>query len=444
MKKYLVLLAVTGCGAVNDPLARLPATGSSTDVSLDLDAVLEHGRLKDACHPPRDRLLCGKSMFFYETFGTAGLPRSLVDFLVEGFPDQVGPGFEKLGMVKDPESNLPLGMAATPGAVESLAFTCASCHFARLPDGRYAVGAPNHAYEYGKQNLSIALFPSVALMGPAGHDPSAVAVIQPLLDHYQEDPSLQQKLRAAVLPLAGAGVSPPPFPAEAEAHYASWASGTMDFVIEPLPFNDGVHTVSKIPALWELPEADEIASSGMQSAMLGWTGSTVSLMRFCEGFVAFGGGAIADWPDEKLAPLVEYVYSLRRPSIHESDGALFMKHCGSCHDGPRGSGKRVYSYDEIGTDRALAKWLNPGDDGSPCCGIPADSLTRGIKSPRLVGLSFAKRFLHNGSLDSLEQLLCLEERPAQRQEPFGDDGHRFGCDLPESDRRAIIDYLRAH
>ena len=38
---------------------------------------------------------------------------------------------------------MPVGLAPTTGklgSVETRAFTCASCHFGKMPDGRYAVG----------------------------------------------------------------------------------------------------------------------------------------------------------------------------------------------------------------------------------------------------------------------------------------------------------------
>jgi hypothetical protein len=204
-----------------------------TNVSADLDALLERGALKGACaawqRDPTSRrstLLCGKSMFFYEGFGTAGFPKSFVTWLISSFPDEVGPGFEKLGLIADPSSGerLPLGLA--PGKpfgtaqVETTAFTCASCHFARLPDGRYAVGAPNHAFRYGPLNLMVSLLPSLAIPGAdaGAHDPAALAVIQPLRDRMAQDPAINVALIAAALPLLGS--TPPAFSAENEHHYA--------------------------------------------------------------------------------------------------------------------------------------------------------------------------------------------------------------------------------
>jgi mono/diheme cytochrome c family protein len=475
-----VALWLSGCaepstgdddGDAVDPFAAQPDTGEGlTNVSADLDAVLEHGALASACAmseaDPSDRrlrLLCGKAMFFHEGYGTAGVPAPLVTWLLEHFPDQVGPGFAQLGMIADPssEAQLPLGLGAGAplGEVDTLAFTCASCHFARLPDGRYAVGAPNHGYHYGRMNLMLLLLPMLALPGadPADHDPAAVAAIQPLLDRMNGDPSIQTALIEALLPLiTGGGGSLPTFSVENEHWYASWRSGTMDFFIQPLPFDDEVHTVSKISALWGLPDADERARHDLASAHLGWTGGTASLENFVAAFVELGGGEPASWPAERLAPLVEFVHSLRAPSppepppgdLVDRGAEVFADACRSCHGGPRGMGHEVYDYEEIGTDDEMRWWADgPDHDGAPCCGLtfqPGDTLTGGIKSPRLVGLWSMTRFLHNGAVDSLEQLVCLAPRAGETAAAFSDRGHEYGCELDAADREALLAYLRAH
>jgi mono/diheme cytochrome c family protein len=457
--------------AVVDPFAPQPDTGEGlVDVSADLEEVLEGGALETACAmseaEPADRrlrLLCGKAMFFYEGFGTLGVPRPLVTWLLESFPDEVGPGLAGVGMIADPFSDeaLPLGLGpgAPFGEVESLAFTCASCHFGQLPDGRFAVGAPNHAYDYGRMNLMMILLPALSIPGadPADHDPEALAAIQPLRDRMAEDPAIQTALLEALLPLiTSGGGTLPAFSAENERWYARWRAGTMDFFIEPLPFDDGVHTVSKISALWGLPDADERARHDVATAQLGWTGGTSSLENFLAGFVDIGGGELSQWPAERLAPLAEYVYSLRAPenpapppaSAVAQGRALYVDQCQGCHGGPRGMGHEVYTYEEIGTDDEMRWWADGADhDGELCCGLefqPGDTLTGGIKSPRLAGLWAMSRFLHNGALDSLEQLLCLEPRPGETAPAFADRGHDYGCDASTEEREALLAYLRAH
>jgi hypothetical protein len=458
-----------GTEAPSDPFAPQPDTSEGlTNVSTDLETVLEHGALATACADyaaaPSDRkkrLLCGKAMFFYEGFGTAGVPTPLVDWLLDNFPDDVGPGFSKVGMVPDPYSTkkYPLGLAPGGpfGNVSSLAFTCASCHFGRLPDGRYAVGAANHSFDYGHMNLMMTLVPAMAMPGAneSQHDPVALAKVKPLRDRMAANPGIGTALITALLPLiSGGGASLPAFSAQNEHYYAMWRSGTMDFLIQPLAFDDQVHTVSKISALWGLPTQNELATHDIATAMLAWTGGTSSLAHFLAGFVDIGGGKLSDWPEDRLAPLHDYIESLRAPAPASPPAdvtrgrELYVQECQSCHGGPRGMGDRLYTYEEIGTDDAMKWWADgPDHDGQPCCGLrfPAeDKITNALKSPRLVGLSAMTRFLHNGALDSLEQLLCLAPRPGVSEPAFGDAGHEFGCELPEPDRTALLDYLRAH
>ncbi len=452
---------------VADPLAQAPTDdGGLVNVSDDLEALLEHGSLADACSTyfggAKDRasmLRCGKAMFFYESFGTSGVPAALVDFLVTKMPGTVGAGMAKLGMVPDPYSTkaLPLGIVpSAPAApnVPAYAFSCASCHFGRLPDGRYAVGAPNHDYDYGMQNLAFALFPQVAIADAGNHDPVAMARVKPMVDELNATPGLKLVMLGSLFGLLSVNI--PSFPAEVQHHYASWKTGTMDFLIAPLPIDDGVHTVSKISALWSLPTPEAIEQSGMIHAMLGWGGPVRSTMNFLKEFVSFGGGKPANWPEEKLEPLVAYLESLRAPAnpnpppsaLIEEGRALFSsKGCIDCHGGPAGSGTRIYDFGEIGTDPALAGWLDADLDGEPCCNAPlepGETLSHGVKSPRLVGTWAMKRFLHNGSVDSLESLFCLDGPRGSIQElGYRDGGHDMTCEgLSESEKHALIAYLR--
>jgi hypothetical protein len=476
MRKLLLGLALVGCGeAPGDPstapdpfVAPADTSEGLTNISRDLDAVLEHGALATACADmaaaPGDRrlrLLCGKAMFFDESFATPGMPAPIATWLIDHFPDEVGPGFERFGMIADPRSpdGLPLGLPPGPplGSVATVSFGCASCHFGRLPDGRYAVGAANHAYDYGGMILATTLLPALAVPGadPAAHDPDALAAIQPLRDRMAADPAIQNALLQALLPLiAGGGGMLPAFDRASEHWYARWRTGTMDFFIQPLPFDDGVHTVSKISPLWSLPGDDELDGG---SAMLGWTGGTASLHNFLAGFVDLGGGPLEQWPRERLGPLHDYILSLRAPlaetppaagQIAAGRAVWLDAGCQDCHGGPRGMGTELYSYDEIGTDAAMRWWADgPDHDGLPAGGLrfqPGDTLTNALKSPRLVGLWAMDRFLHNGALDSLEQLLCLAPRPGVTADAFGDAGHTYGCELPAADRERLLAYLSAH
>ena len=451
-----------------DPFAPQPDESEGlTNVSADVDALLEHGALAGACDKYKagqtDRktmLTCGKWMYFYETFGTAGMPAAILKFLAKNFPDELGLGFSKLGMVPDPTSadSLPLGLAPTTpmnGTIDALAFTCASCHMGKLPDGRYAVGAPNHSYDYGRHILSITLVPTLGMgLGAAtDHDPDAVAKVQPVLDKLASDLTLKTSLGLALLPLAS--VKQPAMTKPIEHAYASWPTGTLDFVMAPLPIDDGVEIVGKVIGLWGIPRPEEAKGAGMASAMLGWAGDAHGLDEFVKGFAALGG--VGNLPsDDAIKPLLEYVYSLRAPAnptppdpaLVKKGAALYAsKGCAGCHDGPRGSGKRMYGLDEIGTDHAIAKWADPNLTGQACCGLPTPDggLSHAVKSPRMVGMWALGRFLHDGSLSSLEQLFCLGGPRPAGTEPNSTAGHTSTCEgLTDDEKGALLAYLRAH
>ncbi len=454
-------------GPIN-PFATQPDESEGlTNVSADLEALLEQGMLPNACADyeadPTDRrkmLLCGKYMFFYEHFGTSGVPALLIDFMTENFDEEVGPGFEKMGMVADPYSTerRPLGLA--PGApangVDSLVWTCAACHFGKLPDGRYAVGAPNTEYDYSKQVLAVGLVPaSVApSFDPAEHAPQAIAKVQPMIDVLAADRALRIRLLLNLLPLIGG--EQPVLGTEREAQYASWPPGTMDFLIAPLPLDDEVHTVSKIIDLWGVPRPAEQARAGMPHGLLAWSGGAPGLDRFLTSFVKIGGGPEADWPQERLRPVAEYIYSLRAPQNLSQPPAndvaagrlLFDRDCLQCHGAPRGSGARLFTFEEMGTDEAMKSWADPELDGNLCCGLGdgmSNEATHALKSPRLVGTWAKRRFLHNGSVEGLESLFCLQgPRPRSTAHGLGTQGHEDLCEDYDSDeKRALIALLKS-
>ncbi len=448
---------------LGDPYAPFSATppddAGLVNVSADLEALLEHGALEGACdewqRDPDDlrkKLLCGKSMFFYEGFGAIGVPTALYDFFGNEFPEITGTAWSGYGLVPDPTHTtppLPLGVApgAPLGSVQTQAYTCASCHFGKLPDGRYAVGAPNHAYEYGKQLLAIAIPPGSISpsFDASAHHEDAVAAVLPLLDELEANRGLRLRLMFDLLPLLG--IDQAALDRETEGHYAHWRSGTLDFMMAPLPLEDNAHTVSKILSLWGLASEEETADAGMPHEQLAWTGGAPTLMDFLDGFVAIGDGTDGQWTHERLSPLHAYLLSLQAPenpqpppsSSIERGADQFARACLACHDGPRGMGRALYRYEEIGTDDAMKAWADPDLDGESCCGFgPA---TQRIKSPRLVGLWAQTRFLHNGSVSSLDELLCLTPRRDDPHHAQSSRGHLFGCELSHEARRDLIAFL---
>ena len=441
-----------------------PSSPVTHDVDGDLLAVLEPQALQGACDAVKrgstdraTRLRCGKWMFFYEGFGTVGVPVPLIDFLQKYYAGYYGPGFSRMGLVPDPTStrHLPLGLAPTSGkvgTVSTYAFTCASCHFGRLPDGRYAVGYGNLSLDYGKllgslgAPLSLSVNPNDMNVHPrlkaelAG--PIAAARMQ---SGYQVD------MGVTGLSLLGAG-SMGALTLQDQERFLALRTGTMDFLTKPL-VDDGVWTVSRVLPLWNLPDATQRAAAGMPNELLSWNGGTRSVEEFLAGFVAFGGSKDT-WTPAQLAPLAEYLRTLRAPAplapldaeqVRAGARLFVTRGCLDCHEGPSGESARTYPFELIGTDPAYAAIYNPGPDGKPCCNFPGDAsmVTRQVKAPRMAGLFSQTRFLHNGSV-SLDELFCLAPRDPSRLEGQRSDGHGVSCEgLTEAERRALMAYLRS-
>ena len=434
-----------------------------TNTSPILEAVLEYGALEDACELyaqyPNDealKLRCGKAMFFYEGFGGIGIPQPLFDFVNRKFTDELGEGMAEYGMILDPysEEKRPIGYGpgASMGSVDTLAYSCASCHFGQLPDGRYSVGMANYDYEAGKQFLALMLLPQSVMPGfnDDDHDPEALNIIQPLRQKLWNNPLLFAQMGWDLLPLLWeSDMSAGQVTQEVEAAYASWKSGTMDVFLPPLPIDDEVHVVSKIPTLWNIPNAAEQEAFGMDDAMLSWIGTSGSLEHFVGGFLALS--ASEDWTVEDVEPLIAYVESLQAPktiesinnrSANDGEGIFQEVGCLECHQGYQGSGNRLFDYDEIQTDDQMRYILDPDQDGQVVSGVNAHT-THQIKAPRLTGVWAKKRLLHNGSVDSLEELLCIGSDRTDDTPVFGNVGHWYGCDLELQEKLDVIEFLKS-
>ena len=433
-----------------------------TNTSFILEEVLEFGSLQEACslyeqHPDNVdlKVRCGKAMFFYEGFDGIGIPEPLFDFVNTKFTDILGEAFSEYGMIPDPysEKQRPIGYGdgAEVGGVDTLAYSCASCHFGKLPDGRYSVGMANAQYETGKHFLSLMLLPQSIMPGfnDEDHDPSAIEVIQPLREQLWGNPLLMAQMGWDLLPLLfNSEMSPDAVTPEVESAYASWKSGTMDVFIAPLPIDDGVHVVTKIPTLWSIPTVNEVEEYEMDSAMLSWNGGSPSLEHFLQGYISLSG--TTEWSTEELEPLIAYLETLEAPdtlAVLDSDAiergeVVFQNNCTGCHQGYQGSGVEQFSFEEIGTDDQLRYLLDADADGIVDYDIDAVA-TPTVKSQRLTGVWAKERLLHNGSVESLESLFCLEAPRTDDTPVFGNVGHEFGCELSERERIDLIEFLRS-
>ncbi len=145
-------------------------------------------------------------------------------------------------------------------------------------------------------------------------------------------------------------------------------------------------------------------------------------------------------PREIAWALAMYLYSLTPPPARvPADTAavaqgrkLFELHCQSCHRSPSWSGD-AYPVAKIGTDPALATGHGRG--------------TGRYRTPALLRVVDAAPYLHDGSVRSLDELLGPERFATDYAGgllgPGPIVGHRFGTDLPTTDRHALRMFLES-
>jgi len=400
-------------------------------------------------------------MFFYETFGTVGVPEPLLVFLQKHFADKYfGKGFSNFGFVPNPDSQegIPLGLAPTTGKIGNVttqAFTCASCHFGKMPDGRYAVGYGNLPLDYGRLMVSLGAPISLSLNenDPKVH-PDVRAALKGPIAEAKKNPLYLLEVAQLGLQLISALNEGIDLSIEEQERFLKLRTGTMDFLTEPL-IEDGVWTVSRLIPLWNIPTKEMRQKAGMKHDLLSWAGGAHTVKDFIRGFVMIGAADAGQWDDHAILPLEAYIRSLRTPPLqtaldaekgHRGAQTFVTAGCLSCHVGASGEVNRAFTFEEIGTDDALKDIFSP-KDGKPCCGLDAGGefdITRGVKAGRLVGIENQFRFLHNGAVGSLEQLFCLAPRDPAQDLGQKSDGHWMTCDgLDEAQKRDLIEYLKS-
>ncbi len=157
------------------------------------------------------------------------------------------------------------------------------------------------------------------------------------------------------------------------------------------------------------------------------------------------------------------------PGLADTGRGLFNEHCARCH-GTYGPGARypskVVPLDVVGTDRALAEGISPGNlayfnrswfsqERAPDGTLYHVEETLGYQAPPLDGVWATAPYFHNGSVPTLEHVLNSKARPRIFTRSFGTaredyDAERVGWkitvldapprpDAPGHERRKVCD-----
>jgi cytochrome c551/c552 len=173
-------------------------------------------------------------------------------------------------------------------------------------------------------------------------------------------------------------------------------------------------------------------------------------------------GANSRYSEAQLYALAKYIYSLEHPANPNKPTALSKKGerifaeqgCVSCHTPPAFTNNMLTPVDGFEVpEEHLKKYdvfdISVGTD--PNYALKTRRGTGYYKVPSLKGLWYRGPYLHDGSLASLEDLLD-PKRLRDDYVPTGFigagithravRGHEFGMELPDTDRKALLAYLR--
>jgi hypothetical protein len=421
-----------------------------------------------------DPLAAGQDLFLHSTWGLEALnawpPTEFMLGLMKSEPAVFGNQFASFGFLPDPNDDFPLGFKRGSVDPSRVYLTCASCHSARLPDGRVWLGAPNEALDVGRLQVE------VDKRWVAAGNPSMLSTIDQGRD-LQTGPGRIQA-----------------------------ASDT-----DPLISDD-------IPVAYDLGKRGWLSKMGTSNNLR----SEVYLSLF-----GFGAGypddqhAVVPFPsDDTLTSFVAYFGSIDPPAAPTGDPSVIARgqavyqnaQCDSCHklgdlanEGvvtvdanpngldrlptadpsyPRGSvhtsalewatltgatlpGDAGDAGTDAGTSDAGDADAGDGGDGGVSFGdgfapyiafIVKHHLqvagSDGYVVPDLRGLWASAPYLHNGSVGTLDDLLnpATARAPTFQNNGFTVDttllgnanyGHEFGTNLSSDDKSALVTYLKS-
>ena len=428
----------------------------------------------------REEIFCGKWLFLaWETTGKLPLPELLFDAIQRSWPERVGPNFEKLGFLPNPfdKRGRPLGITRSTTKYTGLPavnVSCSACHVGQLPDGRYAVGAPNTKLDLSTFNL-MSYYPLFATMS----DQERSLLHSEVRAFYLELERTERKrigngkggidwsnvifkyskllrwlhIGSKGLPDAQFVVMPP------ERDLLSWIRGRPGVFNPGAPMLtlqvEGVPNLS-IPQIWGLTGHAADFENGM-SAPVGQTTKYSSLEKFAADAFIYAYQDASLNRDRHIKPLVAYLRQIETPKTLEPlnpaavlvGQQIFNRSCKSCHDGASGESTKPYVAAEVSSITALENPRAGYKATTPIAKLIADLSDNlgarlepqpvGIKSRRLAGLWARKDLMTHGSVKDLDDLLCL--KGPRSAEAFT---HQEICsDLSFGERLVLVNYLKA-
>lgn len=422
----------------------------------------------------------------------AGDPAKGYDYLINGgyvtcgLPQSIAPAgnaADRMAGRTGDNTNLPYFWSAATSreGVRVVSANCLLCHASRI-NGELVVGLGAHERDFTKDQVGL-----IELAGGLISDPTEYMAWERFRDRMTAIREYQQTATIGVNPADS-------FTAVLMAHRDPV---TLAWSNEPLlTLPPEIVVPVDVPPWWRMAKKSSMFYTGagrgdhariMMAASLLCTEDVAEATVIDEAFIDVrawisGGITAPKWPfaiDMNLATQGEQ---------------LFTDTCARCH-GTYGENaeypNQLVPLSDVGTDALLVQgetefaarfveWFAQSFWGQ----TSRMEITDGYVAPPLDGIWATAPFLHNGSIPTIEALLDVNKRPAfwtrnfssstdydeaalgwkhtvldhgQAEEPsangkskiydtrlpgYGNGGHRYGDDLGEPERRALLEYLK--
>jgi mono/diheme cytochrome c family protein len=428
--------------------------------------------------------------FKYGSIGieqTEGLPYWIWQVLPRMFPEKLpGPGgYSSLGLIWEKGRELPIGFAKRRiNGTDRVAVNCAFCHTSSVrvtPDAAPMIvpGGPSHQFD----PQAYVRFLQAAAGDPRFRAGNVMREIDELTDlswfnrlryRFLYIPGVRSALAKQRRDLAWMDAQP------------AWGPGRID------PFNRAKFSYLRQPVDGTVGNSDMVPIWQMRARrglLLHWDGLNGPLREVVLSS-ALGDGAsprsmdlgslerVETWLLDVAPPRFPYPVDAALAAAGEK---IYSAGCAECHAFNGARTGTVVPLAEVGTDRnRLDMWTSNAAAAYNAYGekyswdFDAFQKTDGYVAMPLDGVWLRAPYLHNGSVPSLRDLLApAENRPAVFHRGYdvydpervgfvssgpdaerlgfrydtslrgnGNQGHAYGTDLPQEQKRALIEFLK--
>jgi hypothetical protein len=431
---------------------------------------------------------------------TRGLPYWIWKVLPEMFPDLLPPtgkgGYEAFGLIVEPGRDRPIGFSKRTiwNYIDFVGPNCAFCHVSTIR--RTADSPPETVLGMPANTVDIESF-FLFLFKTAKDRRFTVNNVMRQIEKVNPNMGFFDRLayrvliyiyRREVLCLAREFDFLGKMPKFGPGRVETWTPYKRTLIVPALPVS--VAGITDFPSLWDQRVREDLKLN------LHWDGNNDVLLE--RNLIAASGVVGRDLEAldlPRLQRITEYIKDLKppryedmipndkykiNPELRKTGEGIYQKHCASCHEPGGERFDKVEPLERVGTDPnrvvAFTEELRRAVNKITTSRWKLRNFknTNGYVNTLLDGIWLRAPYLHNGSVPTLEDLL-KKERPKRifyrgndvydwekvgfksdvleqngrkffpyNPELAGNDngGHWYGTELPEDEKKALIEYLK--